>query len=1198
MYIVEVKIQSIDVPSADVPRLIQKVRKNLTLTQKDFAQALDIPISLLRSWEKGQRVPSALHWQKILHLQTTSSASTERGELTSNITDSLPGIDFKGNAEKVRLVVEGNRLSYGHLFNPTFATEVSRIDPLPHQRLAVYEHMLPAARLRFLLADDAGAGKTIMTGLYIREMLSRRLISRVLIVPPAGLVGNWEQELQRLFDLHFTIISGSDARHTNPFTEPDSDLAIVSVSTLSGERLFTHLQDSEVKPYDLVVFDEAHKLSAYRDQDLRVHKTSRFKLAEALAGVFNDDTKWQLSWSCQHLLLLTATPHMGKDIPYYYLWSLLEPEVFTSYEAFRNYPPQARHRYFLRRTKEEMIDFAGKPIYPKRESTTLSYDLTQGAISEQTLYDETTQYIQEYYNIAFQLNRSAARLVMSVFQRRLASSTWALLQSLLRRKANLQTFVEELESGKMPFKQFYETQRKLESIEDPFETKTADEEESPKAGREENENSEKEVLKSTIASTLEELLAELRRVHDLCELAEQVFHTVEDSKFERLCSLVRDEEYADEKILIFTEHRDTLAFLVERLEGMGYTDRVARIHGGMDYQQREEEVLFFRRPIEQGGARFMVATDAAGEGINLQICWIMLNYDLPWNPARLEQRMGRIHRYGQKHDPVYIFNLVAGETREGRVMRILLDKLGRIKAELGNDKVFDVLGQLMEGISLQTRFSQLQESEQDIEQTIDAAVSKERVVQLQQIDLAVLGKQDTVRDQLPRLQQNVAHEELQWLLPGYMRQFIEHAAPHLALEIEGSLDSTFHFRPSIAGSLQWLYEKIEQYPPEKQQALTVYSSIEKDRSIFLHPGEPVFDRLRDKVSLVCAQDAQRGAVFADPGAQQPYLYTLAEVTILRKGDLDLPQLKQGEMLEKRLVAFKQNIGGQVELCPVETILLLRPLATLPEMYRHFVQRSAALREQVLAFAQSYSQTDIVDKQRKLLYNERARREEAILLGFEYLEIDLLNRRARLQAKRDDGNIAHIKGELTKIEKQYTNLNQRKSQAIRVLQREPELIDVGEITLLAHALVVPTVDAEDCQRYDADVEQQAMRIAMDYERTQGAEVFDVSKPSNATAVGLIDWPGFDLLARYPDGTQKAIEVKGRVGTGTIELSENEYGKACTLRDRYWLYVVFDCEKHYPRLVRVQDPFGKLVVRAKGSVVIDSRSIIEAEARDEI
>ncbi len=893
----ELEIDSIDVPSTNVAQLIKKVRKNLVLTQRDFAQALDIPVSLLRSWEKGKSSPSALHLQKIVHLQSSSSTSVGRGELSHNISDSLPEIDFKGNAEKVRLLIEGNRLSYGHLFNPTFATEVSRIDPLPHQRLAVYEHMLPAARLRFLLADDAGAGKTIMTGLYIREMLSRHLISRVLIVPPAGLVGNWEQELRRLFDLHFTIISGSDARHTNPFTEPDSDLAIVSVSTLSGERLFTRLQDGEVKPYDLVVFDEAHKLSAYRDQDLRVHKTARFKLGEALAGVFSDDAKWQLSWSCQHLLLLTATPHMGKDIPYYYLWSLLEPEVFTSYEAFRNYPAQARHRYFLRRTKEEMIDFAGKPIYPKRESTTLSYDLTQGAISEQTLYDETTQYIQEYYNTAFQLNRSAARLVMSVFQRRLASSTRALLQSLLRRKAHLQTFVKELESGKMPFKQFFEVQNKLENIEDPFETKTADEEESPKAGREENEASEKEVLKSTIATTLEELRAELRRVHDLCELADQVFHTVEDSKFEKFRSLVRDEHYADEKFLIFTEHRDTLAFLVERLEGMGYTDRVAKIHGGMDYQQREEEVLFFRRPIEQGGARFMVATDAAGEGINLQVCWIMINYDLPWNPARLEQRMGRIHRYGQKHDPVYIFNLVAGKTREGRVMRILLDKLGRIKAELGNDKVFDVLGQLLEGISLQTRFCQLQESEPDIEQTLDTALSKERVAQLQQRDLAVLGKQDTVRDQLPRLQKEVAHEELQWLLPGYMRQFIEHAAPHLALKIEGSLDATFYFRPSATSSLRWLYEKIEQYPEEKQKACTVYSYIEKDRSIFLHPGEPVFDRLCDKVTLICAQDARRGAVFTDPGAQQPYLYTLAEVTILRKAEPDLPQLKNNELLE-------------------------------------------------------------------------------------------------------------------------------------------------------------------------------------------------------------------------------------------------------------------------------------------------------------
>lgn len=287
-------------------------------------------------------------------------------------------LDFSADPEVVRTVVEGERLTYGHLFNPTFAAEISLIDPLPHQRLAVYDHLLPQTRLRFLLADDAEAGKTIMAGLYIREMLTRRLITRVLIVPPTGLVGNWEHELRSLFNLPFRIVTGSDARTSNPFTGPRSDLLIVSVDTLAGERMFSRLQEAEVMPYDLAVFDEAHKLAANREADLRMRRTDRYRLAEALVGIPGEDERWALSWNCHHLLLLTATPHMGKDFPYYCLWRLLEPDALATIDAFNAYSMEARRRHFLRRTKEELISFDGRPLYPTRISNTLSYDLTQG----------------------------------------------------------------------------------------------------------------------------------------------------------------------------------------------------------------------------------------------------------------------------------------------------------------------------------------------------------------------------------------------------------------------------------------------------------------------------------------------------------------------------------------------------------------------------------------------------------------------------------------------------------------------------------------------------------------------------------------------------------------------------------------------------------------------------------------------------
>src|SRR5438874_2962906 len=212
------------------------------------------------------------------------------------VSASTPSTDFTADPDVVRVVVEGERLTYGHLFNPAFATEISMIEPLPHQRIAVYDHMLQQPCLRFLLADDAGAGKTIMTGLYIREMLTRRLISRVLIVPPAGLVGNWEHEMRNLFNLPFRIITGNDARSDNPFTGPKSDLLIVSVDTLAGERMFSRLQEAGVTPYDLAAFDEAHKLTADRGADFYMRKTVRYRLAESLAGIPDEDEKWSLAW--------------------------------------------------------------------------------------------------------------------------------------------------------------------------------------------------------------------------------------------------------------------------------------------------------------------------------------------------------------------------------------------------------------------------------------------------------------------------------------------------------------------------------------------------------------------------------------------------------------------------------------------------------------------------------------------------------------------------------------------------------------------------------------------------------------------------------------------------------------------------------------------------------------------------------------
>ena len=1095
-------------------------------------------------------------------------------------------MDFSADPDAVSAVAEAHRLAYGHLFNSAFAAETSLIDPLPHQRIAVYEQMLQQAPLRFLLADDAGAGKTIMTGLYVREMLSRRLIRRVLIVPPAGLVGNWEREMRTLFRLPFRIVSGEDARAGNPFLGPESDQVIVSIDTLAGERMFGHLKDAQTNAYDLVVFDEAHKLSANRQPDFRVRKTDRYKLAEALAGAEVEDESWELPWAAQHLLLLTATPHMGKDSPYYFLWRLLLPDALSTYDAFNDFPCDSRQRHFIRRTKEEMVRFDGSPLYPQRNCATLSYELSQGPESEQELYDETTEYLQHHYNRARMLNRSAARLAMSVFQRRLASSTYALMRSFERRHEKLAGLIDDIRSGRFTEEQLRRQQRGLDKIDDVFETRTADED-----GGEQHEEFEGKALSGTIAVTLSELEVERRTVEALFNKAQSLFNTSEESKFEKLREVLSDPQYLDEKLIIFTEHRDTAEFLVRRLEGLGFTGQVALIYGGLPYQERERQVEFFRRPAAEGGANYLVATDAAGEGINLQFCWLMVNYDIPWNPARLEQRMGRIHRYGQKHDPVVIVNLVAGGTREGRVLKTLLDKLEAIRRQLQSDKVFDVVGRLFEGLSMRDYLEQAVTGDADsIAECLEGDLTEQQVQALAERERVLFGEGGEVRRRLEHLNDEAEQENYRRLLPGYVRRFVERAAPLLDLRIEGDLGATFALVPDQPRAADVLLPALEVYSEEARERLTVYKPADREDAVWMHPGEPVFDGLSATVLSRFGHDGLKGAVFTDPYATEAYLFHIALIAVEQRSQ-DTPQ-----PLESRLIGLRQLSDGTVEECPVEHLLLFRgahgfapsrvPLATLA---RGMIADAAQfVREEV--------SERVVQAHRQCRLDDLPARLEFVNRGFDFQAADLAAARSHLSKLAREGN-RRAQGEFSKAKERQRSLTASRDHRLAELQAEPDLIQAGETKFLVHALVVPTQNAEEAECYDADVETIAVEVATDYEKHFGAEVQDVSRPELARRAGLTDWPGFDLLSRRPEGERRAIEVKGRAGTGGIELSENEWAKACNLRDEYWLYVVFDCATPHPRLVRVRDPFAKLLVRSRESIayIINPRDVIEAAER---
>lgn len=1179
---------------------VRGLRMSMGLTQEQFAKRLHVTPLTVSRWESGQSKPRRLALTRLRELEEEASiASASRHVPQTPQVRAAPPLDFAGDPDAVSAVAEAWRLAYGHQFNPAFASEISRIHPLPHQRIAVYEHMLPQEPLRFLLADDAGAGKTIMTGLTVREMLSRGRIRRVLVVPPAGLVGNWEREMRALFRLQFRIVTGSDARVGNPFRGPDSDLAIISLDTLVGERLFAKLCSAETPAYDLVVFDEAHKLSA-STENRRTRKTRRYQLAEALAGCGDPDGDFGgLPWSSRHLLLLTATPHMGKDSPYHHLWRLLDPHVFTTSEAYRRFPAADRCRHFIRRTKEEMLDLAGKPLYRRRSCDTFGYALSLGPEGEQALYGETTNYLIDTYGRTIG-NRGAARLAMGVFQRRLASSAWALSRSFQRRIGKLEGVVEDLRTGRLTSANLRQRQSKLDGRyrRDFFDDHGADEDARDDGAREANEDYEMAVLGAVVSVSIEELEEEIETLKGLDERAVAILDSGSESKFEKLREVLEDPRHVHEKWLIFSEHRDTMDYLVRRLEGLGHAGRVAQIHGGMNWPERDRQVRRFRRP---GGARYLVATDAAGEGINLQFCAFMANYDIPWNPARLEQRMGRIHRYGQTRD-VRIVNLVATSTREGRVLEVLLEKLEAVRRELDSDKVFDVIGRLFENASLTDYMTEAltDEGERNAVARIGDTVSGERVHGVEAAKARAYGPTGDVAARLERLRTDMQRERYLQLLPGYVRRFVEKSASLLDLDIRGDLDGYFSLAPRRAGALDGLLPVLADYPAEARKRLCVHRVEPGADCIWLHPGEPVFDALAAQVIDRFAHDAKRGGIFIDPKAEEPYLFHLAIASVEIEAAVGAPR----QVLEHRLLAARQTAEGEPEESIVEPLLLLHGGGHVAPGAIPLASRGIALRAEAAGFLGEFAQAQLVGERRDALRLELPQRRRQVSAGFDLSIAELAGQRARLaKSNRNRRNAkvpinatdaAAAAEEFDAVKRRQRSLTEEKARALAALESEPDRIVPGSVRFILHALAVPATGADEGKRYDETVEQIAVRIASAWENERGADVLDVSKPALARAAGLPDWPGFDLLATQRGGETRHIEVKGRAGREAIQVEVNEWKQACNLGADYWLYVVLNCATPSPRLVRVRDPFSKLFAaeRETRAYAISAKSLFDA------
>jgi transcriptional regulator with XRE-family HTH domain len=1157
---------------------IRELRKAMGLTQNQFAAKLGVSFAAVNRWEKGRNIPQPDRLLRIQELQAEYLTTAEAGERPSAAQKQPAQLDFEGDPDGVKLVVDAFRLRNGHLFNKAYGLELSRVVPLPHQRIAVYENLVPLSPLRFLLADDAGAGKTIMAGLYILEMLNRGRIKRVLICCPAGLVYNWQRELRFFFELNFTILRSFDFRDREQLTDADPAFIIMSVDTAATPPIRERLFKRTGVVFDLIVFDEAHKLS-WSDPNRSDSKTLRYQLAEAA------------SQNVRNLLLLTATPHMGKDFPYFALWRLLDHAVFSTPEAVLSLPEERRNRHFIRRLKEEMVSYDGQPIYKPRLAQTIPVTLTA---EEKQFYDATTAYLKWSYENNNALNRNAAAMVVAVLQRRLASSTFALLESLQRIK---QKRLALQETGDPP------VPADLDSMVAQIDAATADDSEPTDEGVESGERLEEQVLAAVRPKTPSQREQELMLIDGILDLGRQVR---EDAKFTKLRELIDSPEYHREKVLVFTEHRDTLVYLHNQFVAMGYTDRIAVIHGGMDAAERERQRVFFMpvdvrrqlmRPEDlvrlnppQNSASLMVATDAAGEGINLQFAWIMVNYDIPWNPARLEQRMGRLHRFGQRHPEVRIFNLVAEKTREGDVLTVLLDKLDEARRALSTDKVFDVVGQLLPETSIRDLLlDRLMHPQSDRwKQEMNAWLATQKQRDAMEKLRRQASRFGDVGRRIGQLQSEMDVENFAHLLPAYVQNFVEKCSSPLGFTLTGdlSLAARVSFQKDQASWVQGVALRLVDGLPE-------YLSVRREpppgeltgaRVHFLRPGEPFFDGMCDEVIGRFRPDTERGALFLDPTADKPYgvafyVCQIGELADLKGVD---GENRRHNLMDRRILAVRWNEDAEYSVCAPNHILALQsaPKASLWKANRLLRMPDEQV-QKCDSYARAIAESDFLKQVRTAVRAEAEMRLEDLARGFDLRSAELAEQRGHYSRKVREGDIS-AQTRLAELRAQQSELQEERAAMLLREHRRADLLEIVTFERVAVALVVPDDSPEAQDAYDRNIEAIAIRVARNFEADRfNARVVDVSAPHLAK--------GYDLESHRANGQIVAIEVKGRAGRGPVQLTENEWPTAVNVRDRYWLYVVVDCATN-PVLYRVQDPAFKLAVKSRQSFAINFGDIL--------
>jgi superfamily II DNA or RNA helicase len=1045
----------------------------------------------------------------------------------ARLTVQQPQYSFDGDGRLLRLGLQAYALGIAYEFDPYFGLSISRVDPLPHQLEAVYDYLLKLARVRFLLADDAGAGKTIMSGLLIRELELRGLAERILIVCPANLAFQWQRELKEKFDAKFLVMKGQDIRDqfgVNQWLERGR--VITSLDLAKRSDILPGLRQVR---WDLVIVDEAHRMSAADES----HKSMRYRLGELLR-----DTS-------DHLLLLTATPHKGDPENFSLFLQLLDADAYADVKSIREAMERRRAPFYLRRTKEAMVYFperrddgswAAKPIFTKRIPHTVDFQI-DGVEFE--LYRNVTRFVKHESALAAAKGEDprarAVGFLMSLYQRRLASSTYAMRRSLENRARRLE---ENLKKAQ-------ELARQVPpDLPDPEE-------------REEMEESERERFEAmleaiTLTADAEQVRREIQELKSLAAEAKAVEETGAEAKLSRLKDLLQKEGFfahPDQRLLLFTEFKDTLDYLVDRLGSWGF--RVGSIHGGMKPGSRDEPGtrLYAEQQFREGAIQILVATEAAGEGINLQVCNILFNYDIPWNPNRLEQRMGRIHRYGQRKDCL-IFNFVATNTIEGRVLQRLLEKLQEIRDALDDDAVFNVVGEVLPAVHIERVLRDYYAGrlgDADLEDRLLHNVDERQFRNICQNALEGLASRKL---NLQMLIERRARAQERRVVPETIARFLREAAEFVPFALRPVANLPHTFEPARTPLVLRRYEKepdwklpalADRYP----RCSTDRDTAESKNLEWVTPGHPLFEAIRRHTYAQALDVLGKGATYYSLQHEQP-----ARVDFYRARVVD----GLGQVVHERLFAVEiaadrpprlQEAGLLGNFVPADPPAEMPPVAVLPEA-------TSWLHEHALA--------PFLEEVRK----DRITEVERISAHVELSLTELLQRaddeigRAAADVEQ---KLPGAEGRLAQAEARHAELLARRERRRADLERQRSLT-LQAVARLASVLVLPHPEREapEVRRLKPDMETEAvaMRVVMDYERAQGREVCDVS----AKNLGY-DITSLDLAS----GELRLIEVKGlSASTGTILLTPNERRVAEDRRDCYWLYVVTDCDT----VPRLQDP----------------------------